>query len=831
MNLNNFRRFCLILAISQYLYAGNFEAETKTNSAIRDREQRIFYLRKALHDHSIKKDLEKLEQNSDSSSIHHSDEPASDKKNESLSSASWYFSTEDNSNDSISNRNHFSSRDNIFKHGNILEQMAIERAQEKREIERILHSDRLLEANHRNFLFEQQQETRQIVTNIKEQASRASLEDSFTIIHETEANIKYLKAEQKEILQQIETVQQTIDRETVATYKYVYASSELLGLKISLDDKKCYLVRADETLIAYKSKVSDYKNVALASLLADIEKLSIEQLQTQVKPFNETYLTHQANEKKYNKKYQNTKQDIVDTENELRSWKRWLNPFAESSTILNNELEQLNKQQHKEYINYSKAQQNKEIMSIAASKVSNLIKKKQYTIDWIVQKKADIAQNTKDALFDDKLFIDAMEKASQTGAESYFLEYNITDATKIILAKHGISTGKVTSYYGNAVQHYLHDKLVSELNIFSALSVENVKIKECINSAVDLNLLGQELNKDCHIDKAMSVRRASNAIFEYAKAYLELNLAVVEGMLDATIETVDDIRRIAELTRKTAYGLATDPEKTLEKIGAKLKEVKNACTQAVLAVSLISTDPEIRSRVLTDIYNTPTRDKVKSVVKISSELLLQTNILKSAIFVGSNTIDMAKFAQRRSKNILVAAQGFLESPHTVIAEEVSILLSETVKSDIVLVQKVMITVVEDSKVILASQETLAEFSLDSFKQVIEERIDNAAHSFTQYAKLQQDLRIKEFTSIINVTEHGLQRLIARGFKPDEILSIMAKPFAIQNDGIKVFLKEMNDGKYAIIMINEETKKVVTALKSIDSKSLQNLSKNYGWKQL
>lgn len=130
-------------------------------------------------------------------------------------------------------------------------------------------------------------------------------------------------------------------------------------------------------------------------------------------------------------------------------------------------------------------------------------------------------------------------------------------------------------------------------------------------------------------------------------------------MLDDTIETVD--------------GIATDPEKTLEKIGAKLKEVKNACTQAVLAVSLIATDPEIRSRVLTDIYNTPTRDKVKSVVKISSELLLQTNILKSAIFVGSNTIDMAKFAQRRSKNILVAAQGFLESPHTVIAEEVSVL--------------------------------------------------------------------------------------------------------------------------------------------------------------
>ena len=160
------------------------------------------------------------------------------------------------------------------------------------------------------------------------------------------------------------------------------------------------------------------------------------------------------------------------------------------------------------------------------------------------------------------------------------------------------------------------------------------------------------------------------------------------------------------------------------------------------------------------------------------------------------------------------------------------ILSETVASDIGLVQKAIITVNEDSKVILTSQEFLNEFPIDIIKQTIHERIDNSAHSFAQYVKLQQDLRIKEFTSIINVTEHGLQRLIARGFKPDEILSIMAtKPFAIQNDGIKVFLKEMNTGKYAIIMINEETKKVVTALKSIDSKSLQNLSKNYGWKQL
>jgi hypothetical protein len=92
------------------------------------------------------------------------------------------------------------------------------------------------------------------------------------------------------------------------------------------------------------------------------------------------------------------------------------------------------------------------------------------------------------------------------------------------------------------------------------------------------------------------------------------------------------------------------------------------------------------------------------------------------------------------------------------------------------------------------------------------------------------LKIEEFTSVINVTNHGIQRLIERGFTPEEVKALVTKPdyFRIQSDGAKVFIQNIGD-RYSIIVLNETTGKVVTALKKAAEKNIIQLGKNYGWK--
>ena len=103
-------------------------------------------------------------------------------------------------------------------------------------------------------------------------------------------------------------------------------------------------------------------------------------------------------------------------------------------------------------------------------------------------------------------------------------------------------------------------------------------------------------------------------------------------------------------------------------------------------------------------------------------------------------------------------------------------------------------------------------------------------SAIQYEHLKHALKIEQFTSIINVTEHGLARLIERGFEAEEILTLVTKPdfVKIQENGAKAFIKRVAENKYNLIVINPENSKVVTVLRKVDLKAIENLGKNYGW---
>jgi len=75
--------------------------------------------------------------------------------------------------------------------------------------------------------------------------------------------------------------------------------------------------------------------------------------------------------------------------------------------------------------------------------------------------------------------------------------------------------------------------------------------------------------------------------------------------------------------------------------------------------------------------------------------------------------------------------------------------------------------------------------------------------------------------------HGAYRLALRGFTEADIGLTKTGHVLEQADGAKVFIKEIAPGKFNVLV--EGKHGVVSALKNISQKSLERLSRNYGWK--
>jgi RHS repeat-associated protein len=82
---------------------------------------------------------------------------------------------------------------------------------------------------------------------------------------------------------------------------------------------------------------------------------------------------------------------------------------------------------------------------------------------------------------------------------------------------------------------------------------------------------------------------------------------------------------------------------------------------------------------------------------------------------------------------------------------------------------------------------------------------------------------------LNLTKHGLKTLAERGFTEADYFVTKTGIMKTQADGALAFVKEISKGKFNVLVENPQTGKVVTALKNIDAKAVENLAKNYGWK--
>ena len=78
------------------------------------------------------------------------------------------------------------------------------------------------------------------------------------------------------------------------------------------------------------------------------------------------------------------------------------------------------------------------------------------------------------------------------------------------------------------------------------------------------------------------------------------------------------------------------------------------------------------------------------------------------------------------------------------------------------------------------------------------------------------------------TKHGNERLKERGFSENDISNTKnTSNVKTQNDGAKVYIKEVSHGKYNVIV--EGDRGIITALKNINKKALDRLTKNYNWR--
>lgn len=109
-------------------------------------------------------------------------------------------------------------------------------------------------------------------------------------------------------------------------------------------------------------------------------------------------------------------------------------------------------------------------------------------------------------------------------------------------------------------------------------------------------------------------------------------------------------------------------------------------------------------------------------------------------------------------------------------------------------------------------------------------VDDSAHSVVQYERLKETLNEEQYTSIIKCTKHGVQRLIERNFKPEEVSLLIKQPdfSKTQEDGAIVLIRRAGDNKYNLIVYNQEKGAVVTALREISKQAIINLGKNYGY---
>ncbi len=353
--------------------------------------------------------------------------------------------------------------------------------------------------------------------------------------------------------------------------------------------------------------------------------------------------------------------------------------------------------------------------------------------------------------------------------------YSLNNNVKQLLHTYGHDTSHFTECFGNQLQHTIHQESLDLLNHIDHLSPTSV-LYDHQEALIDFTVAMVDYNHEGLTNKATTIADFCWTLLDYGQAVAEgtaigIQSAITDILnnpIEATVSMVASKPLLAYQLSKVLYNVAD--------IGF------TAITSVNQAKDKWNKYAEPLNSVIDKIYNKEIslRDAVKGGTAIVVGLTAQGKLL-GGLGKFCNTIKQkaTRFAQNNISSFTI--QQYLSTPEGYLLRGVA-------------------------------------------------KTDCSPSCPNQYEHLKQWLRIKEFTSVIKTTRHGIERLIERDFTPKDVELVMKHSsfVKIQTDGALAYVKQIGN-KFNIIIFNEHTEEVVTALKNTTQKKLDQMGKNYGWR--
>jgi hypothetical protein len=353
--------------------------------------------------------------------------------------------------------------------------------------------------------------------------------------------------------------------------------------------------------------------------------------------------------------------------------------------------------------------------------------------------------------------------------------YNLNNNVKQLLSKYNHDTARFTQCHGNPLQHIIHQESLDLLNRIDHLSPNSV-LYDHQEALVDFTVAIVDYNHEGITDKA-------TIIADFCWTLLDCGQAVAEGAAIGVYSAVTDI--LNNPIETTIAVIASKPLLAYQ-LSKVLYNVADIGVTALTSIDKAKDKWNKYAEPLNNIIDAiskkemSVRDAIKGSTSFVVGLVAQSKLL-GGLGKFCNTIQRkaTRFVQNNISSFTI--QQYLSTPEGYLLRSVA-------------------------------------------------KTSCSASCPNQYEHLKQWLRIKEFTSVIKTTRHGIERLIERDFTPKDVELVMKHPSFVkmQKDGALAYVKQIGE-KFNIIIFNEHTEEVVTALKNTTQKKLNQMGKNYGWR--
>lgn len=373
--------------------------------------------------------------------------------------------------------------------------------------------------------------------------------------------------------------------------------------------------------------------------------------------------------------------------------------------------------------------------------------------------------------------VDAFKDMTKGGYSLQYISksYNLSNNVTHLLDKHGYDTTSFTQCYGHQLHHIIHQESLDILNRIDAL-LHSSMLHDHQEALIDFTIAMVDYNHENLTDKAMQIGDLCWTLLDYGQAVAEgTALGVYSAATDIINNPIQATISIVVGKQVLTYQLC--------------KVLYNVADIGITAISNLDNAKEKWNK-----YAEPLNNIIDAIYR--KEITVRDVIKGGSAFVvgykaqGKLLGGLGKFCNTIKQNAVRFAQNNVSS--------------------------------------FAIQEYLATPEGYLLRSVA--KTSCTASCPNQYDNLKQWLKIKEFTSILKTSRHGIERLIERDFTPKEVETLIKTPsfVKIQNDGALAYVKQIGE-KFNIIVFNEHTEEVVTALKNTTQKKLTQMGKNYGWK--